>query len=321
VVVRVVIDTDGGIDDAVALWWAVTHPRLDVVGITTVWGNVDVDVATANVLRVLEAAGRADIPVARGVTHAVGAAPILRRADFVHGADGLGNTDRPEARRGRTTTLEQLWRGPGATADTLITLGPLATVATALGGGLITSTGLRLVVMGGTFATPGNALPVAEANIAHDPSAASAVLAASWAEPPLLVGLDVTHQATFRHAETSVLERRGNPAASWLADPMAFYRAGGSAFVPHGENPCHDLLAVMAAVLPGLVDGPVLPVSVQCHPGPAWGMTVADRRGLVRSQSPNDIADQPTPEGFVPARVALTVDVARFRSEVRKLFS
>lgn len=318
--VRVLIDSDGGIDDAVALWWAVTNPAIDVVGITTVWGNVDVELATANVLRVLEAAGRSDIPVAVGAGRAVGPGPITRPADFVHGTDGLGNTGRPPATAGNLVDLEALWSGPGSTADTLISLGPLSTVADGLRRGLIAPEQLRLVTMGGAFVSPGNALPVSEANIAHDPSAASEVLQAGWSDAPLLVGLDVSHRATFHSAETALVEARGNDAASWLADPLAFYRAGGSGFVPEGESPCHDLLATMAAVLPDLVSATLLPVAVQCDPGPAWGMTVADRRGLVRRVDPNAIEHQSTPQGFAPVQVALEVDVEQFRAEVRRLF-
>lgn len=121
--------------------------------------------------------------------------------------------------------------------------------------------------------------------------------------------------------EVELLERRETGAARWLADPLAFYRAGGSAFVPDGESPCHDLVALMAAVHPHLVRGPVLPVAVQTGPGPAWGMTVADRRGLVRSIVPNDLADQPTPAGYADVRVGLEVDCAFFRKELRRMFS
>ncbi len=87
-----VIDTDLGVDDAAALWWAVTDPRLDVVAVTVVWGNVDLDVAGQAVLHVLEASGRDDIPVALGESGPIGPAPDLRPATFIHGDDGLGNT-------------------------------------------------------------------------------------------------------------------------------------------------------------------------------------------------------------------------------------
>lgn len=312
-----VIDTDGGIDDAVALWWAVTDPTIEVVGITTVHGNVDVATATANVHRVLEAAGRADIPVAIGTDDVLGPAPALKRADFVHGGDGLANTARPAATVATRVDVAELWRD--AAADVLVTLGPLSTVAQALAAGHVPTGDLRLVVMGGAATVAGNCLPLSEANIAHDPTAAAIVLSAGWAEPPLLVGLDVTHRATFGPAELAAVDARANAAGAWLADLMAFYRVGGGAFVPVGESPCHDLLAVMAAARPW-VNGPVLPLAVQTDPGPAFGMTVADRRGLARALDTTAMADQPTPEGYASVRVGLTVDVDAFRAEVRRFF-
>jgi purine nucleosidase len=310
------IDSDGGIDDAAAIWWAVTSPLVDVVGITTVHGNVETDVATANIHRVLEAAGRSDIPVAFGATQPIGPVPSLRRADFVHGTDGLGNTNRRAAASRTTASLEELWAIP---VDALVTLGPLSTVALGIER-LSAQSSCRLVVMGGAVAVPGNAMPMGEANIAHDPVAASVVLGSSWSAAPLLVGLDVTHRATFAAREVALIEERRNEAARWLADPLAFYRSGGSAFVPAGETPCHDLLAVMAAVIDDLVEGPVLPLAVQTEPGPSWGTTVADRRGLLRNLSDEELAVQPTPPGFVPVRVGLRVDVERYRNEVSRFF-
>src|SRR6266567_6602455 len=90
--VPVIIDTDGGVDDAAALWWALSDPNLDVQAITVVWGNVPVDVAARSVCRVAAAAGRPDVPVAIGSPEPIAVAPDLRPATFIHGDDGLGNT-------------------------------------------------------------------------------------------------------------------------------------------------------------------------------------------------------------------------------------
>ena len=91
---KLLIDTDCGIDDAVALWWAASQADVELVGITTVFGNVDLADAAANALRVLELAGRPDTPIAFGADRPFGPAPELRRADFIHGADGVGDTGR-----------------------------------------------------------------------------------------------------------------------------------------------------------------------------------------------------------------------------------
>jgi len=320
----IVIDTDGGVDDAAALWWALTSPLVDVVAITTVWGNVGIDLATANVCRVLHAAGRDDIPVAVGAGGPVGPAPELRVPDFIHGADGLGDTNRPAAPFGAVAepAVDLLARlvheRPGEL--TVVTLGPLSTIAELVTADPSWAGGVRdLVAMGGAIASHGNALPAGEANVAHDPLGASLVVAAAWPGPPLLIGLDVTHDATLSTAEWAVLERRANPAADFLAEPLAFYQRFGSSLTPSGESPCHDLLAVMAVAIPEIVDAPVLPLAVVTDPGPAWGATIADRRVPYFARA-GEGSEQELPAGFSPWRIGLEVDVERFRAEVRTLF-
>jgi inosine-uridine nucleoside N-ribohydrolase len=216
------------------------------------------DTATANICRVLHAAGRDEIPVAVGVSAAIGPAPELRVPDFIHGADGLGNTNRPAAPFGAIVepAVDLLARLVAERPDeltlvTLVTLGPLSTIATVVEADPDWASWVnRLVVMGGVIASHGNALPMGEANIAHDPRGAAAVVGATWSTPPLLVGLDVTHEATLSDTEWQVLARQATPAARFLAEPLAFYRRLGSSLTPSGESPCHDLLATMAAALP-----------------------------------------------------------------------
>jgi inosine-uridine nucleoside N-ribohydrolase len=319
----VIIDTDGGVDDAAALWWALTDPRLDVVAITVVWGNVSLEVATASVLRVLEAAGRTDVPVAVGLGGPIRPAPELRPATFIHGEDGLGDTflPPPSTRAVNEPALELLARmvheRPGEIA--IVPIGPLSNL-----GAIVTSdpsfaaAAGPLVVMGGSARKGGNALPAGEANVAHDPVAAQAVVTAAWTSPPLLVGLDVTHQATLSEAEFELLAEHRSPAAAFLDAPLRFYRRFGSTMTAP-DCPCHDLLAVMALAEPEMiVDAPVLPMAVDCAGGPAWGATVVDFRAPFFATL--DGADQNTPEGFAPWRIGLTADVDRFRTRVRQLF-
>ena len=319
----VVIDTDGGVDDAVALWWALTDPALDVVAITVVWGNVDVDIATQSVLRVLHATGRDDVPVAVGAPGPLQPAPDLRPATFIHGDDGLGNAagfpaplhavDEPAAALLARLVAER----PGEL--TLVTLGPLTNI------GVVVHDDPRfagnvadLVVMGGSARRGGNALPYGEANIAHDPIAAQRTVVAPWARPPLLVGLDVTLTATLRPEEFALLAARRNPAAAFLDAPLRFYREFGSTFTAP-DTPCHDLLAVLAAAEPEIVlDAPVLPLAVDCGGDAAWGTTVVDFRAPFFAALEG--STQSAAEGFADWRVALGVDVDRFRHHVRSLF-
>ena len=326
--VPVLIDTDCGVDDAVALWWALTHRRIEIVGFSIVWGNVDVVTAADNVGRILEATNHTTIPIALGLDAPIAAAPPLRRADFIHGSDGLGDTFRPPpttepiAEPAVAFLRRLVDERPGEL--TVVTLGPLSNIAAVLAEDPTWSTRVkRLVAMGGVVGIQGNALPYGEANIAHDPAAAAVVVGARWNEPPLLVGLDVTQSATLTESEFALVSEHKSAAASYLDAPLHFYRTFGGTFAPPGECPCHDLLAVMGIFdepgEPGLFDAPVLPLSVQAGPGPAWGSTIADRRAPFFAAAGGDSV-QEAHDDFTPWRVALGVDVARFRSEVRHLF-
>jgi purine nucleosidase len=95
--IPMIIDTDGGVDDAAALWWALTHPDIDVLALTTVWGNGPVEVANSSVAKVLDACGRTDVPIAVGLGEPIAPAPTLMRPSQIHGMDGLGDTNRPES--------------------------------------------------------------------------------------------------------------------------------------------------------------------------------------------------------------------------------
>lgn len=198
----------------------------------------------------------------------------------------------------------------------LVTIGPLSTVAGALTASPELAAGYAsLTVMGGSVLAGGNALPAAEANIAHDPMAAAAVLAAGWGgeEPPLLVGLDATLQALLAVDEELALARASTSVAGrFLADPLtgyaAFYASVGQ--TPPGTFPCHDLVAVLAAAgVPVIVEAPTFPLAVDTGGSAAWGATVADRRPVPESDTP----------GFAPWRVALVADPAPFRAAVRSL--
>jgi purine nucleosidase len=322
--VRVVIDTDGGIDDASALWWALTAPDVELVAVTTVRGNVGSATAAANACRVLEAAGRAEVPVAVGADAPFGPAPAPRRGDAIHGVDGLGGTARaPVALVPVEESADELLARVVAEASeplTIVAIGPLTNLAHRVSRDPAWAVRVaRLVVMGGSVGAPGNAKPGAEANVAHDPVAAAAVVGARWSQPPLMVGLDVTHVGTLTEAELDLVEQRRTPAAAFLAGPLAWFRQVGGTFCEPGEYPQHDLLAVIAAARPGVVRGPVLPIAVQDGPGPAWGVVVVDRRGPFLARAGVGPA-LPVTEGFSPWEVGLEVDVDAFRREVRRLF-
>ncbi len=141
---------------------------------------------------------------------------------------------------------------------------------------------------------------------------------APWAKPPLLVGLDVTLVATLRPDEFELLAEHRNAAAKFLDAPLRFYREFGSTFTAP-DTPCHDLLTVLALSDPAIIDdAPLLPLAVDCGGDAAWGTTVVDFRAPFFAALEGSM--QSAADGFAPWRIALGVDVDRFRTAVRTLF-
>ncbi|MBJ32299.1 MAG: nucleoside hydrolase [Acidimicrobiaceae bacterium] len=320
----IVLDSDGGVDDIAALWYSLSCPGIRVAAVTSTGGNVDTSTAASNLARITHLAGKPGIPIAIGEAGSFGPHPVLKRANAIHGDDGIGNTGRsaPDWEPSPMTATDLLAQTISRFADelTLVTLGPLTNVARLIDEhpDVISQVG-QLVVMGGTIELQGNALPIGEANIAHDPAAAAMVATADWARPPLLVPLDATLRATFGPDEFASLEQRATAAAQDLADPISFYRRMGGTFSPPGESPCHDLTTVVVAHEPELVDAPVLPLGVDTGEGLAWGTTVVDRR-LPFFETAGADTRQAIPEQMAPWRVALDINVEATRARYRRLF-
>ena len=194
---RVIYDTDPGVDDAMALYYALAHPDIEVVGVTTTFGNVTVEQAACNALYLLAIAGRGQIPVTQGV-----AAPLVKASeappDHIHGADGLGNLpqrvathNQLDARTSAQFIVDMARQHPGEI--TVVAVGPLGNLALALAIEPALPQLLRqVIIMGGAVLEPGNVSPVAEANIWNDPHAADIVFTAGF--DLTMVGLDETHQ-------------------------------------------------------------------------------------------------------------------------------
>ncbi|HEY5834882.1 nucleoside hydrolase [Streptomyces sp.] len=280
------VDCDTGVDDALALLYLLADPDVDIRGITTVFGNTTSATAAKNTLRVLELAGRTDIPVAVGASATLLGHQVAT-SSHVHGDDGLGGTGLPEPVTAPTTEpaaqlMVRLAReNPGELH--ILATAPLTNLATAL----LLEPGLpalvkHVTVMGGAIGVPGNVTPVAEANVYHDPEAARAVLAAGW--PVTLVPLDVTMDELLTEELAGELARHGGRttsfAASVLRHYLDFYER--NVFGVRAAA-CHDPLAAAIAVgdvVPVLA--PVVPVDVETGHGPARGMVVADLRGRYR---------------------------------------
>ena len=225
---KVVIDTDPGVDDALAILLAAASPELDLVGLTTVFGNCAVDVATRNALVLLDVAGRAEVPVARGAADPI-ASPYLGPVAQVHGVDGMGDggpLPEPAGSPVAPSAAEFLCRTAAASPGelTILAVGPLTNLALALRLRPDLDTLVdRVVVMGGNALVPGNATPAAEANMHNDPEAADIVFGARW--PVTMVGLDVTHKVNLRGADIDRITAAPTPAGRHLTRALPRYRA------------------------------------------------------------------------------------------------
>lgn len=287
---KVIFDTDPGVDDAMALYYALAHPDLNVVGITTTFGNVDVEQAATNALYLSALAGR-QIPVTVGM-----AQPLVKNAepppDFIHGADGLGNLPHRLATAGtldpRSSAqfiVDMARQFPGEL--TLVAVGPLGNLATSLQLAPDLPTLVReVVLMGGAVLESGNVSPVAEANIWNDPHAADAVFTAGW--PLTMVGLDVTHQvilplSLFRQ----IAEHHQHIATDTLYHAVAFYSGFYSAYdAAVGQiTGCygHDVLAFVVLTHPELFTLQSGRVRVAVD-GLAQGQTMMQRKAVCYPQ-------------------------------------
>ena len=176
---KIIIDTDPGADDALAILFALQRPELEVFGLTSIFGNVPTDLAAQNALRLLTVAGRLDIPVAQGAAKPL-SIPPASYAYWVHGDDGLGNLNLPLSKTqpipqaAAQFIVDTVMAHPGEV--TLVPIGPLTNLALALAlEPRITGNVAGVVLMGGAARVNGNVNPAAEANIFHDPHAADAV--------------------------------------------------------------------------------------------------------------------------------------------------
>lgn len=276
---EIIIDCDPGIDDALALVFAHGSPGLRLRGVTTVAGNVPLDMTTANALRVADFVGIRNVPVVPG-----SAGPLLRpalNAHDVHGASGLGGAllPAPSSRAADGHAVDYLIETIGAAPGeiTLIAVGPLTNIALAVRREPRLAGWVRdFVIMGGS-AGRGNTTPAAEFNIAVDPEAAAIVFAAGWTVT--MVGLDVTLQARATAAVQDRMRDLGALADQLLLPALARYEAEGGqppAGGPDDGPAVHDVCAVAHVAWPGLIG--LRPARVEVETQGRWtsGMTVTD---------------------------------------------
>ncbi|HEV3206916.1 MAG TPA: nucleoside hydrolase [Terriglobales bacterium] len=331
---RVIIDTDPGVDDALALLLAMRSPELKIEAITPVAGNVPLELTLPNALRMVEIAGRTDIPVAVGAK-----APLVRRlvtATYAHGENGLGGAVFPEPKlkpvaQPAAELIRQIVREyPGEV--TLIPVGPLTNIATALNLDAELAGMVRGIVLMGGSLSGGNITPAAEFNIYVDPEAARIVFQSGI--PITMVGLDATRKTSLTEDHVRTLEAAQNPisqaAAKIARNAIEHNRQQGFLVGPN----MHDSLAVATFLDPSLVRLKDYYVDVETTGELTAGETLgysptagdlrrkpdmekqAAQNMAIRGSAPTLAGLKTSPvvrDKWVPnAKVALDVDSARF---------
>ena len=285
----IIIDTDPGIDDAIAILAALASPEFDVLGITTVAGNIGIATTTRNAGRILALAGRGEVPVIAGA-----AGPLSRKgfdvAD-IHGDDGLGGVGFPEPSTPPRSGYAAFWLAdtlkarPVDTID-ILALGPLTNLAQLLADESEATRRIgRIISMGGAIHEPGNIGARSEFNMAADPEAAEALLAAGLRLT--LIPLDVTRKVRADRAYVAALRDAGTRASCAAADLIAAYfqtTTGGE------SRPLHDPCVMLAALAPKLFGCEDMALRVDCG-------TSRDAGSL-----------EPATDGRRPVAVALTVE-------------
>jgi inosine-uridine nucleoside N-ribohydrolase len=271
----VLLDCDPGHDDAVALLLGLASPELELLGVTTVAGNQILEKTTANALRVLEFAGRADIPVAAGADR-----PLVRDrfvATYVHGESGLDGPDLPPP-SGSPVEMhavdflaERLLASPSRV--TLVPTGPLTNIALLLARHPeAAGRAARIVLMGGAIAE-GNVTPAAEFNIWADPEAAHRVFTSGL--DVTMIGLDVTHKALMSPAHADLLRVSGR-VGRLVAELFDFYHRFHAETYGFQGSPIHDAVAVAHVVRGDLVETLPRAVVVDCGGELSRGRTYVD---------------------------------------------
>jgi pyrimidine-specific ribonucleoside hydrolase len=274
--IPLIIDSDPGLDDALAIGLAAASPEIDLLAVTTVGGNADVTRCTENALRLLHAFGRDDVPVAEGAAGALLGSVV--RATEVHGESGIGDTvlapsPNGALREGAVALMARLLEAspqPVAIAP----IGPLTNIALLLRlhPGLAAKIS-HLCLMGGSIGE-GNTTVSAEFNIVADPEAADVVFRSGV--PITMIGLDVTHQALLDRGSSQTLRALGTESGRIAAELTDFALDRNLEWSGSSTTAIHDAVAIAHLVVPDLVAVARYHVTVDTTDGPARGRTVCD---------------------------------------------
>lgn len=303
---KMILDLDTGVDDALAIAYALGSPEVDLIGITGTYGNVLMDQGLENDLAILDILGHPEVPVYAGIDHAQAKDDfqVVPISAFIHGDNGIGDIELAKSQRQveEMSAVDFIIQAVHEYGKDLVYVptGPLTNLSAAIkkDPSIIQEIG-RVVDMGGALTVPGNVAPWVEANISQDPEAANDVFRSGIA--CTMIGLDVTLQTLLTYAETEKWRALGTDAAKFYADMTDFYIKAYETTAPHlGGCGLHDPLAVAVAIDPTLVS--TLPINMQVEvEGETRGRTIGD---ITRLNDP-----------IKTMEVAVQVDVRRFLFE------
>ena len=297
---RILIDTDPGIDDSLAILLALASPELSLEGLSVVHGNCSLEQATCNALSVLELAQASHIPVAQGCELPLVQPSLL--APETHGDTGIGYAKLPEpqskpiGQHGSDFLIEQIMSNPGEI--TLVAIGPLTNVALAIRQEpRIVSALKELIIMGGAIRHEGNTTALGEFNAYVDPHAAHIIFHAGI--PTTLVPLDVTYQCVLTTQDVERLQKINSPITQFVKDTTRFYMEFHDEY--QGVVGCviNDPLALALTFAPELCDYQKLPVDVDIAGGISMGKTVADFYNYTKKPANMKVALGVRPRDFI----------------------
>lgn len=302
---KLILDLDTGIDDTLALLYAIASPDAELIGITGTFGNVSMETGMANDLALLELFGRPDIPVFAGIDHPSWADSfsVMPESRRFHGRNGTGDVEIPARARAKAQALPAV----DFLVDSLRTIRPEDLIVVPTGASTNIAAALeaapdivgraRIVMMGGALTQPGNVTPFAEANIMQDPEASARLFTAG--AQVTMIGLDVTTQVKLTREQAEAYRATGTATGAFISDMLAYYTDVTEEAHPTGVPGCnlHDPLAMAAALDPSLIDTFTCDIMVETE-GAGRGRTIGDPARVT------------CPSGRT--EVALAVDAQRF---------
>jgi len=297
----IIIDTDPGQDDAVAILVALAAPELDVVGITTVAGNVPQPLVTMNALKLCELVGRIDVRVFAGADQ-----PLERElytAEYVHGPTGIDGADLPKpvttvSGKDAIDFIIESCLAAGDDGITLCPVGPLTNIASAIAREPTIIPKIReIALMGGGFFQGGNTTPVAEFNIYVDPDAAAIVFRSGV--PITMFPLDVTHKALVLPEDLDRIRAIGTPVSAAVAGMLDFYERHDVEKYGIPGGPLHDPCVVAYLIEPSLFSGKACRVEIETDSELTIGQTVVDWWGVTGATPNAMVMSDVDRQGFI----------------------